>query len=57
MGIEKRCSICGRLCGERVHNVFPYKKSGMCCDTCNQEYIIPAKIKYEEMERRRRKRR
>jgi len=55
MEIEKRCCICGRLCGGRVHSAYPYKKQGSCCDACNQSYVIPAKLKLDELKRRRNK--
>lgn len=40
--LEKRCAICGRLCGEQVFQATPYKK-GFACQPCYVEIVIPSK--------------
>lgn len=47
MPLVKRCCICGRLCGEKPHNAFPYR-NGVACDECNVKFIEPAKERKRE---------
>ena len=47
-----RCVICGRLCGEKLHDAQPYRK-GFACDLCHNVYVKPAiKEKQEKLRRK-----
>lgn len=37
-----RCSICNEQYEGYGHNARPFE--GRCCDDCNFEYVIPARI-------------
>ena len=40
-----KCCVCGREIDERDSNdPFPYETEGRCCDDCNLEYVIPARM-------------
>lgn len=40
-----KCCICGREIDEtHSNNPFPYKTEGRCCDECNHEHVIPARM-------------
>lgn len=39
------CCICGKEFEGYGNNPAPYKNTGVCCDECNQKYVIPARIK------------
>lgn len=41
---SKKCVICGKNFTELGNNPFPIKKEGECCDKCNLEKVIPARI-------------
>ncbi len=41
---SKKCVICGKNFTEIGNNPFPIKKEGECCDKCNLEKVIPARI-------------
>ena len=41
--MEKRCSICGKDFIEIGNNAEPIRK-GICCDSCNTKFVIPARI-------------
>ena len=30
------------------NNPSPVKEEGICCDTCNYDYVIPQRLVYEE---------
>lgn len=42
-----KCSICGKELKGYGNNPYPVMKgeTDRCCDTCNQEKVIPARIK------------
>lgn len=40
-----RCTICKKLSPGFGNNPSPVKKTGVCCDKCNAEKVIPARIK------------
>lgn len=52
---KEKCCICGRELEVvtmanghhyvRGNDPYPVKENGMCCDTCNAQYVIPARIK------------
>lgn len=46
-----RCCICGRLCGEPIHDAFPYK-TGCACNSCYVIYVKPANKERQEKLRR-----
>ena len=41
----KRCCICGKEFEGWGNNPWPVKSSGECCDTCNYEVVLPARIR------------
>lgn len=41
------CSICGKTYYEFPNNAAPVT-DGNCCDECNMNYVIPARIKLSE---------
>jgi hypothetical protein len=38
------CSICGRMFTARESNNVQPVNSGRCCDDCNRDVVIPARI-------------
>ena len=38
------CCFCKNLCGEWGNNPYPLKENGRCCDECNQDLVIIARI-------------
>lgn len=49
---EKVCCICGEKIEGYGNNPWPVKEKGECCDKCNYEEVIPARIRklYEKSE-------
>lgn len=45
--LVKICDICGKEFKEWGNNPEPVTK-GICCDKCNREYVIPARLKLKE---------
>lgn len=41
---EKKCCICGKPFVGWGNNPNPIKKSGECCDECNNNYVLQARI-------------
>lgn len=41
---KKKCCICGKVFIGWGNNPYPIKKDGVCCDSCNHEKVIPARI-------------
>lgn len=42
---EFTCCICGKhFVDEYGNNPSPVKEEGECCDDCNWEYVVPARI-------------
>lgn len=41
---EHKCCICGEPIEGHGNNPFPVKAEGDCCDKCNAEVVIPARI-------------
>lgn len=39
-----QCCICGKLFKGYGNNPVPVKPSGKCCDFCNTNIVIPARI-------------
>ena len=45
MGEKKKiCCICGEEFTEWGNNPWPVVEHGICCDRCNMEYVIPARM-------------
>ena len=42
---EKTCVICNKLFTEFGANPSPVKESGECCKKCDNEVVIPARMK------------
>lgn len=42
---RQRCCICGIEINYYGNNPAPIKTKGVCCDRCNQIFVIPARIK------------
>ena len=40
----KKCCICGKEFEGWGNNPWPVKSEGLCCDDCNMEHVIPARI-------------
>lgn len=41
-----KCCICGKQVDFGYgNNPIPVKPNGRCCDTCNLDYVIPARIR------------
>lgn len=41
--MEKKCCICGKIFIECANNAEPLRK-GVCCDLCNQRFVINSRI-------------
>ena len=41
---EKTCVICNKLFTEFGANPSPVKESGVCCNKCDNEVVIPARM-------------
>ena len=41
-----RCVLCGRHIATRLgeNNPWPCSDEGVCCDRCNSDFVIPARI-------------
>ena len=48
---EKTCCICGRKFTGWGNNPYPMKDQGECCDSCNQRYVIPARLALLKLEK------
>ena len=48
---KKICCICSKVFQEWGNNPDPIKKEGVCCDKCDKEKVIPARLE-QEVERR-----
>lgn len=42
---EFTCCICGKVVVEWGNNPYPVKEEGECCDRCNNERVIPERLK------------
>ena len=42
--MRKTCCLCGGEFGGYGNNPAPLKESGECCDRCNAEKVIPARL-------------
>lgn len=40
----KRCCLCGKVFNGYGNDPWPVKDSGRCCDKCNTEKVIPARL-------------
>jgi hypothetical protein len=40
----KKCPICRVLFVGYGNNAFPLNVLGKCCDSCNMEFVLPARI-------------
>jgi hypothetical protein len=38
------CAICGKTYTGFGNNAWPVKENERCCDACNTEYVIPARL-------------
>lgn len=39
------CCICGKEFEGFGNNPYPVKSEGKCCDKCNEEVVVPERIK------------
>lgn len=46
-----KCCICGAEIVGYGNNPDPVKKEGQCCDACDWQYVIPARIKQMRKEK------
>jgi len=44
MSKKETCVICGEKIEGWGNNPWPIKEHGECCDKCNNEKVIPARI-------------
>ena len=42
--MDKICVICGKKFKEWGNNPWPLAENGQCCNKCNEEEVIPARI-------------
>ena len=42
--MKKTCCLCGEEFDGYGNNPAPLKESGECCDRCNAEKVIPARL-------------
>ena len=49
----RRCCLCGAEFEGRGNNPAPLKDGGECCDRCNAEKVLPARVKLAKAEERR----
>jgi DNA-directed RNA polymerase subunit RPC12/RpoP len=45
LGDKKKCVICGKEFSGYGNNPWPVKSRGKCCDECNLNIVIPARLK------------
>ena len=41
----KQCCICGKFFVGYGNNPYPVKESGVCCNECNANKVIPARLR------------
>ena len=41
---KKKCCICGGYFYGPENNPAPVRERGVCCDSCNQHVVIPARL-------------
>lgn len=41
---KKICCICGKEFEGYGNNPYPLKNEGECCDECNTNFVIPARL-------------
>ena len=41
---KKICCICGKEFEGYGNNPYPLKNEGECCDKCNTNFVIPARL-------------
>lgn len=46
MDKTRKCCICGREFKGWGNNPWPLKVDGECCDECNYDFVIPARLIY-----------
>lgn len=42
--MRHKCCICGKRFVGYGNNPRPVKRSGVCCDDCNRNVVIPARL-------------
>jgi hypothetical protein len=43
--LKPRCCICGgRMRKYEGNNPYPVKESGLCCNACNGQVVVPARM-------------
>lgn len=45
----KICCICGQLFNEYGNDPYPVKEHGQCCNKCNWDKVIPARVNYNKI--------
>lgn len=41
---KKICCICGKKFMEYGNDPWPVRKNGICCDDCNNRFVVPARL-------------
>lgn len=44
-GFMRPCCICGKQFDGRGNNLKPIETDGVCCDECNNDYVIPRRLR------------
>ena len=46
------CCICGKSINNKLdfNNPYPIKKEGECCNECNLQIVVPARLKRREVD-------
>ena len=42
--MKRKCVFCGEAIKDYGNDPYPVKEYGRCCDKCNMNYVIPARI-------------
>ena len=42
---KKICCICGKPFKEWGNNPWPVKQEGQCCNECNRNVVLPARVR------------
>lgn len=43
--LNEKCCFCGKEIAGLGNNPAPVKEDGSCCDDCNENIVIPARLK------------
>ena len=52
MRVRNKCCICGEYFWGYGNDSYPVKDKGECCNKCNQEEVVPARLRLLRRENR-----